>query len=372
MIQLTKDDTEWEGMDSSGKRTATRYMVFSYDSGDTSMTLAQSALVPSLTDVHPDYTLWTVESIDQPVVNETPKEMYLRVKYVYGGTNVSGALSGKKPWELGATNFQTTTYEKEVPKKRIYQPKEITVGWDENGLETKGTGKWVDYKNSAGFKKRGKDTVTIMRMSFTLNYKHEKGKIIPAPLDYSFNAAAVKICNYNMPAYAAKLMPFSTTLHTVYSTGGTSVKYEYESADVVIELMLEDTWIDWMLNTGTLVLWEQTINGKKKMVPGAVYKYSEIDTYNATTFPTDLLKAPIKFGSLEQMIAQRQKFIKKAGAANASFFPYEEFTEEVPMKMDGTLYSEALLEPEKHEYPRIGGFSRKGASWSKYNFPEKR
>ena len=216
----------------------------------------------------------------------------------------------------------------------------------------------------------GKDTVRIVRLTFTLNYKHKAGVILPAPLDFMFNSKPEKVCNYNIPPYAGKLLPFTTTLHTVYASNGTTVKYEYESADIAVEIMLDDTWINWTLNTGTIALWEQTIGGKKVMVPGATYKYREISTYNKETYADDLLKAKIKFGSLAQMIAQRQKFIKNGGQGND--FPYEEFTEEMPFKKDGTLYTDALLEPAKHEYLQIGGFLREGQSWAKYNLPDKR
>lgn len=376
---LLKDDIRFEGMDSSGKKTATRIMAFSCAAGDGALDLAENPVLPSRGDVHPDYTLWTVDSIEPFEYSDVlslgsyygPGYM-ARVKYTYGGTDVgAGALSGKKPWELGATNFHKSTYEKEVPLKRIFQPNKIAVGTKEDGTIIYGTGKWVDYKNSAGFRKLGKDTVSVLRIGFTLNYKHQKGVILPAPTDFLFNANAEKVCNFVIPPYAGKLMPFTTQLHTVYDNSGKNVKYEYESAEITIEIMQDLTWIDEFLNTGTICLWEQTIDGKKVMVPGAVYKYREISTYNKETFPTDVLKAKIKFGSLEMMIAQRQKFIKSAGAENASYFPYEEFTEEVPQKTDGTLYEEALLDPNK-DYLKKGGFTRKGASWKKYNLPEKR
>jgi hypothetical protein len=374
---LLKDDIQFDGMDSSGKKTATRIMAFSCSANDGALDLAESPVMPSRGDVHPDYTLWTVDSIEPFEYSDVlslgsysgPGYM-ARVKYTYGGTDVgAGALSGKKPWELGATNFQTGTYEKEVPLKRIFQPKKIAVGKKEDGTIIYGTGKWVDYKNSAGFRKLGKDTVTVLRISFTLNYKHQKGVILPAPTDYSFNANAEKICNFVIPPYAGKLMPFSTQIHTVYDNSGKNVKYEYESANITLEIMQEATWIDEMLNTGTICLWEQTINGKKVMVPGAVYKYREISTYNANTFYDDILKAKPKFGSLEMMIAQRHKFVEAKGPTDK--FPYEEFTEEVPQKTDGTLYEEALLDPNK-DYLTKGGFTRAGVSWKKYNLPEKR
>lgn len=58
-ITLLKEDTTFEGMGSDGKRTAIRHMVFDYSPAkDSQMDLANSELLPSLHDVHPEYAGW--------------------------------------------------------------------------------------------------------------------------------------------------------------------------------------------------------------------------------------------------------------------------------------------------------------------------
>ena len=373
---LKYDTTEFNGMNSGGNKTATRTMIFSYDDGDSSMDLAMSPLVPQAGDIHPDYNRFRVESYDAPIRSDAPqKEFMIHVRYGYD-TSISGSVSADaKPWELGPQNYQESTYEIQVPVKKLWQPKDLTIGYRSDGTPVKGSGKWIDCRNTAGSPLVLMDTKTVFRMSFTLNYKHKAGDTTKMHNDYSFNENEEQICNFKIPRYSAKMLPFSTSMHTVYASNGKDVKYEYDSVNVTIEVMMDYSWIQYLLNVGTLALFPDPKDENRK-IPGAVYKYKNITKFNKKTIDEDYVKAETKFGPVEDVIRARAKFLKSAGEDNESearnWFPFEEFTEQLPLLMDGTLDEEAIKDPVNNPYTMLAGFTRKGRSWSVYNLPRER
>lgn len=353
-ITLDKDDMQFTGVGSDGKRTATRHMVFGYNSGDDTMDLAESTLLPNVGDLHPQYTAWRVSSIGEPKWTDSPKQFSLDVQYSMGGIpgGNGGLISrskGKKPWELGPQNYQETTYDIEEPLLELYQ---YEVG------KQKYTANPHPLTNTAGDRVIATTPQTVRRITFQLHYKHKEGKMAAQNNDYSYNSKSETVCNITIPPYAGKLMPFSTSLHTVYKADGVTVDYEYETAEITIDIRMKKTWKREFLNVGTQAI----LRGFGSQSKGAVYRYHKI-TKPGQQITTNTLS----FGSLEEALAAREVYTKAGG--KGSNFPIEELTEPFPLTYDGSFDEEEYK--KGGDYLRISGYDREGESWSKFNLPKK-
>ncbi len=356
-IRLIKDDTEFEGMGSDGKRTATRHMVFSYDQGDTQMDLANSPLLPELNDVHPDYAGWRAESIGKPEYFDNPRRYIIDATYAYN-SNITSSLSDykkdAKPWDEPYSNIQISTYDKEISVQQWFdgetdEPKPI--------------------ENGAGDAIPMTDTVSMIRISFSKNYKSKKNKLkFDIPASYSYNSSDIKIFGIEIKAYCGKLLPFTIDKHIVVDGSGKE-KYVYDTVNYTIEVAPynEDLklygWKKVFLNVGTRAKFENK-DGVKHI--SRIYKYRYLPSYNKATYFTDLANAKELYGSLEDLIAARKAFLDSSKEATSSMFPYEEITEPMPLNEDGTLDLDALI---SKRYKTVSGYMKKGESWTRYNLP---
>ena len=346
---IVKDDiVPGNGTDSSGKQSFIRKVAVTYDpQRDTVVDLQESSFFPEVGSVHPTYTQWTLESISTPILNDNPAEIWFDCTYT---RNILTPAKPKDtpPWELGVQDFQTNTFDIMVPVKRIFKPREFG-----------GDGQWHDYTNSAGAPLLREMPVPVEQITFTMNYRHREGKDPEQVRTYSYNAKKEKVCNRPIDPYCGKLLPTSSSLHTVYDNDGKTVKWQYDAVRYTIQIH-GLTWKISDLNVGTYCVWE---NSKGEKYKGPVYKFPDWKGGDITT-------AKPTFGSMEQLIATRKRYLD-ADRANhkSSDFPWDEFTESVPLDGNGGLYLDALLNGK--EYLKVEGFEREGESWSKYDLPEK-
>lgn len=337
------------GLDSSGKQTFIRKMGVTYEEGDTVVDLQESNFFPSVGSVHPTYTQWTLESISTPIVNDVPREMWFDCTYSRGG-NSEKKEKDTPPWELGPQEFQTNTFDIMIPVKRIFKPRDIG-----------GDGEWHDYTNSAGAPLLREMPVPVKQISFVMNYKHRKGRPPESVEKYTYNSKKETVCNEKIEPYCGKMLPTSSTLHTVYENDGKTIKWQYDSVRYTIQIN-GNTWKISDLNVGTYCIWEKNTDTKYK---GPVYKFPDWKEGDITT-------ASPTFGSMEQLIETRKKYLAADANNKSSDFPWDEFTEPVPLNDDGTLDLKALLNKDgKAEYKRIEGFDSEGESWNKYDLPSK-
>jgi hypothetical protein len=139
------------------------------------------------------------------------------------------------------------------------------------------------------------------------------------------------------------------------------VKYEYYSLDITIHFILptgdegNESWEFSMLDIGTLVRDEQ---GNL----GAIYKFRDAAGKN------EIATAPVKYGTIDELMAQRAKW-DKSDMAN---FPYEEITEPMPLR-GGKLYIDAINSTDGSiQYDTIDGIDSRPASWNSFDLPSKR
>lgn len=352
-VAIIQDDTKFTGIGSDGKRTAKRIMIFSYESGDDTMTLGESALLPSINDLHPTYTAWAVQDIGEPEFFDTPRRFKVEITYVLQTMPYSGVWfksRNKKPWELGAQDFQQSTYDIERPLLTIFRPANMASYTDDAYGAITGT---IDLLNTAGDRIIATEQIPVKRLSFKLHYRHTSGSSAPVNDAYSYNSLQIKVCNITIPPYAGKLLPFTTTLNTVYKADGTTVDYQYDTAQITIDILIGDTWKKEFLNVGTQAVFA---DGSK----GALFRY------HLLSGPNDMPSADnVEYGSWEDVVKQRQIYLG-AGGKGANF-PYEEMTEPFPLDQDGAFDLAAF---EDKEYLKVRGYPKEGEDWSRFNFPQ--
>lgn len=370
-ITLLKEDTTFEGMGSDGKRTAIRHMVFDYSPAkDSQMDLANSELLPSLHDVHPDYAGWRAESISKPEYFDNPPRYIVDVTYSFNSNdNGLGYYNKeKKPWDDPYNNIQISAYDKEITAKQWFDA---------------ATGEPTLIANTAGDAIPVTDTINMFRITFQKNYKSKKNKLVFDMMEsYSLNDQDIQVFGMTIRAYCGKLLPFSIEKHVVVDGKGKE-KYVYDTVNFTIEVAPynEDLslygWKKTFLNVGTRARFYDPES--REYYVSRIYSFRKIEKYNRATYPADIAQAELVYGSLQDLITARQKFMSSSKEATSSLFPYEEVTEPMPLTTAGT---EDATEPsmpgmidlnalETKKYGTIAGYMRKGESWAKYGFPRR-
>ena len=353
-MNIIKDSIDFDGVDSSGRRTATRYLVIDRASDDSTMDLAESNLLPQIGDAHPQYTNYICDSVDKPTWGEGGEpRFFVKVKYRRGGSRGGGGGSqggDVPPWELGPQDVTTTAVEVEYQMDRLYSPEKK---------------KWIWLKNSAGNRLIKTGRTYIVQLSFIQNYEHKTGRWKEAMVNQSINSEQIKVCNLNIGPYCGKLLPFTPKLHTVYENDGETIKYEYESVQYTIEILTNGdvSWKEKILNVGKYARFP--LNGGTLSPASPIFSYQPIVSDDATAN----LAVKTRYGRIEDVMAAQTAY-EKATNNKGKKIPYAEITEELPLKADGTLYLEAMEDPENYEYLTIEGFPVVPESWTKYDLPE--
>lgn len=351
MIQIIEDDIEFDGIDSSRRKTATRLLVYSREAGDSTMDLAESNLLPRIGDVHPKYTRFTVDSVEKPIVSEGKPTFCVKVKYKHGGDSGGGSGGGEngddggevddtgkvevKPWNLGPQNVQLTSFEYESPAEYLY---------DHNN-------KKHDLKNTAGQRILLSAPFCGTKISFTKNYKHMGNTWRFVNHVYQLNDKSLTVCNVKIARYHGKLYPIYPQLHTVYENDGQTIKWEYESINFNIDVKYDHDWRTSVLNVGKLAKFNGVLE------PIFVYTpwMSEDPYVNAKTLP--------KYGSIADVQKAQAEYerIVKGGK-----IPWSQFDEELPLDESGGIDMQAI---QDQVYRNLTGFLYEVNDWSEYSLP---
>jgi hypothetical protein len=330
-------------------------MGFSYDPAvDTVVDLMQSNFYPQVGSVHPTYTQWTLDSVSAVDVVKGPDgrdEMWITAKYSRGG-RTGGGFANKKdvpPWELGPQNFQSTTEQQQTKQVlKLYDPK-------------KG---WIPYVNTAGCRLIRMRNETIRIISFDVNYEY-KGKLHLKNSAERLNSDNETVCSVSIPAYCGKLMPMSSTLHTVYENDGETVKWKYETVHVTIRIN-QDTWIIEDLNVGRLAKFANTAEeGNSQFILGPIFQY----TPWTSTDPAVNAKVRPKFGSIDDVVIAQQAYERATGDKKTKI-PFSQCDEDLPLNEHGGIYEEAIKDPVNNPYLTIKGYETEGVSWKQYDLPK--
>lgn len=346
-MAITTDDTDWEGMDSSGVMTATRYITI--PAGNMKqLDLAESNLIPQIGDAHPENARWTVYSIGGIQHADIPHEYRISVKYrrVSGGSS-SISWDGKtetRPWDLGIINHRTGWSSVQVP---------LTELWD---AETNTT---IPLVNGAGQVIPCMTDRPVRVDTFQINFNTQKGHKELAPPG-TLNCNEVNFFGRNVMPYAGKIVQMTSEQHVVYQNDGKTIKWEYETITFEVHTFIDGktTWLLEFLNVGNMAMWpRKNDQGEDYLELGRIYQYtpwkSKDMTVNAKVKP--------QFGCIDDVIMAREKY-KEVTEDKTKEIPWSE-AEDIPLTAVGTVDEDAIT---SKEYNKIKGYERQGVDWEQY------
>lgn len=226
--------TRTEANVTNGLATITRRMFFESD-GPTEdsvdvMSLAEFPTKYSAHPKHPSYKYYGNASVNPLASNS--RIWVADLSYSTTDPNATDSdgdsvTSDTKPWKLRPDNIQFTYPEVKVP---------FTASYDSLGRMYDDEGKAIlPVKNSAGDMIAAERSVRNIQMSFTFATQDWD---INNAIDYgnTINAEEITICGLTIPAGKALLLPPECSYVTVYEDNSTSIKWQYWSINVVIQI----------------------------------------------------------------------------------------------------------------------------------------
>lgn len=275
----------------------------------------------------------------------------------YASSDAGGKLiSGVDPWELDAQEYSKDPFPIEVP---------MIGGYDKKG-------KYHRLLNSAGcILQRQK---TIYGHSHKFIYCVRGNKKAPDFGNHAvINATSCKVAGETFDAFTAMLLPPSVSFRVEYDDDGT-VKRSYWEVSVEIRVHPE-TWETETLNVGTMARFKNE-KGEIIKTPEQIYKFTPWKSKNAA----ENYGVKPKFGSIRDVAKAKHDYaiLVSGGAKNDDYYkaynelPWEEVTEPLPLRQDGTVYTEAMEDPDNNEYYVLPLFDTIIGSFSQFGFPKKR
>ena len=339
-------------IDKSGKMTIRREIIYDADSIDE---LAMSTALPRENTRHPKLTALYLESLDvDPIGNENRRvQARATLNYVSSVQNSGVMHFGGDPWELGAQN---------VTLSFIESPKQLIYGYNDYGDSI------LACLNSAGCRILAEATESIAVLSFTYSAKTKIDQGPVSTYGTLLNKNFERVAGFNIQPFKGKLMPITANYIVEYNEDGTKIKRRYWNYNVQIQ-MKTTKWVTQLLNVGTMAKFKaKGSDGTEylKMYPENIYKYTPWTSANMT----ENMKIAPKFGSIDDVIQAMQTYWAATGSNDK--IPYEEITEPMPLRLDGSLYDEALAYPATNPYNTINFYQELPYSWSQYNMPEER
>ena len=342
---ITSDDTSWEGMDSNGVLTATRYITI--PAGNMKqLDLAESNLIPQIGDAHPENARWTVYSIGGIQHADIPNEYRLAVKYrrVSGGVGItSGGNTDTKPWDLGIVNHRVDWTEVQVP---------LTELWDDKDKAIK------PLVNGAGQAIPCMTDIPVRIDTFQISYNTQKGhKRLAPPGTLNCNVVS-DFFGADIIPYAGKILKMTSEDHVVYQNDGKTVKWQYETIGFEVHTFIDGktTWILEFLNVGNMANFLNPDPDEPYFL-GRIYQYTP---WNSTDMTVNA-RIPPRFGCIDDVIMAREAY-KEVTGDRTKEIPWSE-AEDIPLTASGLVDTEAI---QNKTYNKISGYQRQGVDWEPY------
>lgn len=374
-VEIMFREDRGASVDSSGATTFTHVIQFQ---GDSLMEIMTSRLLPSRGSRHPQNSAFYLDSIDiEPNGNLKRRCQALATLTYSNGSELLRDFTGD-PWDLGAQNF-TSNY--------VSVSKPLLKGWQY--IEGKGLQRdelrEVQNLNTAGCRILAETSENIREISFTYCVKAKLSGDFDGNDTAIINKKTEKVAGIQIPARTGLLLPLSANFITEYEGSGNRVRRKYWEVSATIQIK-KNGWSKDELNIGTLSFPKDNTTGKAIRIPQAIFRYtpwvSKKDEDNIRVRPV--------FGSIDDVIRAKNVYAKAvsgydpegtvppAGEQEKNYqsawdkLPYEEVTEPMPLREDGTLFTEALEDPVNNPYLVLKIYDAPIGSWNAFNLPEKR
>ena len=352
MVTATNAEDKRISIDKNGKMTIRREIIFEADSMDE---LAMSTALPRENTRHPSLTAMYLESVEvSQIGNKNRKIQALAtLNYVSSTQNSAVMHFGGEPWELGAQNFSLSFIEQKKP---------LIYGYNEEGKPV------LACLNSAGCRILAETTETVAVLSFMYSVKTKIDEGPVSTYGSILNKNAETVAGVYIPPLQGKLLPISANYVVEYEADGSKVKRRYWNYNVQIQ-MKPSKWITELLDVGTMCKFKaKNSEGAEyiKSYPENIYKYTPWKSADST----ENLKVAPRFGSIDDVISAMRTYWAATGTSDK--IPYEEITEPMPLRTNGTLYEEALASPMLYQYNTKKFYAELPYAWNQYNLPSER
>nr|DAU43653.1 MAG TPA: hypothetical protein [Caudoviricetes sp.] len=374
-VEIMFREDRGAAVDSSGATTFTHVIQFQ---GNSLMEIMTSRLLPVRGSRHPQNSAFYLDSIDiEPIGNLKRGCQALATLTYSNGSELLRDFSGD-PWDLGAQNFTSN---------HVSVSKPLLKGWQYikgEGLERDQV-KEVLNLNTAGSRILAETTENIREISFTYCVKAKPLRDFDGNDEPIINKKTEKVAGIQIPARTGLLLPLSASFITEYEGAGDKVRRQYWEVSATIQIK-KSGWSKDELNIGTMCFYKDKTTGEVVRIPQAIFRYtpwvSSKDEGNIKVRPV--------FGSIDDVIRAKNTYAKKVsgydpegtspptGEQEKNYqsawdkLPYEEVTEPMPLREDGTLFTEALEDPVKNPYLILKIYDAQMGSWNAFNLPRKR
>lgn len=361
-------DREDRGAEVGSDFSTTFTHVIQYEA-ENLMEIMSSRLLPQRGSRHPQNTAYFLDTIQvQPNGNKGRKIQALATLTYTNSTEMTRYFSGD-PWDLGAQNF-TSNYQ------TISKP--FLEGYDKDG-------KKIQNLNSANCRILAETSGTIREITFTYCTKVRINKDVVTNQNPIINKKTEKVAGIDIPKMTGLLLPISAVYIAEYGAEE-ELEREYWELTATIQINPEG-WDKKELNVGTMCYFKNS-EGAIVKVPQNIYSYTPWKSVD----PELKMKTEKKFGNIDDVIKAKDEYAKiyveykkqQQGAditekdeegyrVNAwNDLPFEEVTEPMPLRDDGTLYEEALSDPVTYPYKIKSIYEYVIGSWNEFDLPDKR
>ena len=374
-VEIMFREDRGAAVDSSGATTFTHVIQFQ---GNSLMEIMTSRLLPVRGSRHPQNSAFYLDSIDiEPKGNLKRGCQALATLTYSNGSELLRDFSGD-PWDLGAQNFTSN---------HVSVSKPLLKGWQYikgEGLERDQV-KEVLNLNTAGSRILAQTTENIREISFTYCVKAKPLRDFDGNDEPIINKKTEKVAGIQIPARTGLLLPLSASFITEYEGAGDKVRRQYWEVSATIQIK-KSGWSKDELNVGTMCFYKDKTTGEVIRIPQAIFRY----TPWVSSKDEDNIKVRPVFGSIDDVIRAKNTYAKEVsgydpegtspptGEQEKNYqsawdkLPYEEVTEPMPLREDGTLFTEALEDPVKNPYLILKIYDAQMGSWNAFNLPRKR
>lgn len=377
-VKIINREDRGAGLDESGVTTFTHVIQFE---GNSLMEIMTSRLLPQRGSRHPQNTAYYLSAVQlEPNGNKNRGVQVLATLTYTNSTEFIRNFTGD-PWDLGAQNFTSQYVSISKPFVECWR----YVKNKNNKTELK----LVQNVNSAGCRILAETTETFREIGFTYCAKARSSGDFGSNGKMIINKSSETVAGIPIKAMTGLLLPTSANFITEYDETGNRIKRQYWDISATIQIK-ESGWSKDELDIGTMCFFKNKAGEVVKELKN-IYSFTPWISVN----PEDKIATLSKLGSIDHVIEAKNAYAKLAMKAKGygdnyditketdpgkinlykqawDELPYEEVTEPMPLREDGTLFEEAIKDPVQNPYRVLKNYDATIGSWNAFDLPRER